>query len=185
MRPEQIRALAYLERKGTKAPVETVLREVAGAFDLLERRLDTLSALPTSRRPNAKSWSLLEIVDHLIASHRPAVDQLRSALDGADPGPEIPAGLQSAMLSPKGWLEHVSTLRAVHRDFLAELTRGSDDAQASEIPVVMVVKTENPDGSSDAIEWIERLHWKAFAIGAKVHTLEHLAQIERTIALLS
>jgi hypothetical protein len=185
MKPEQSRALAYLDRKGTKAPAETVLREVSAAFDLLERRLDALSGLPTSRRPVAKSWSLLEIVDHLVESHGPAVDQLRCALDGADPGPAILAGLQSAEPNAKVWSEHVSSLRGVHRAFLAELSRGGADSQASEIPIVMVVKTEIPSGSSETLEWIERLHWKAFAVGVKVHTLEHLAQIDRVVALLS
>ena len=35
-RPEQVRALAYLKRKGTEAPIELLRRRIADAFADLE-----------------------------------------------------------------------------------------------------------------------------------------------------
>jgi hypothetical protein len=33
-------------------------------------------------------------------------------------------------------------------------------------------------------EWIEALDWKAYAQALRVHTHEHLAQVERTVSAL-
>ncbi len=184
MRPEQERALAYLDRKGTSADSAAVYRAVARTFEQLERRLDTIDPGTAGARPTPDQWSLHEIVDHLIESHRPAVGQLRAALSGQDPGEAIPAGILSPDPQARGWAERVTELRTVHRDFLHELARGDDAATPREIPIVMVLKVAADDGKPEVLEWIERLHWRAFAIGVKVHSLEHLAQIDRVEAAL-
>ena len=185
MRPEQERALAYLDRKGTQAPIDVVSSAVASTFEKMEARLASLSELPTHERPAPDKWSLIEIVDHLIESHRPAAGQIEAALRGEDPGEAIPAGLQSAEPRAMDWAECVSALEATHAAFLEALARGRDSDSASPIPVAMVIRVADPDGSARPLEWIEPLHWKAYAIAVKVHTLEHLAQIERVVGALS
>ena len=46
----------------------------------------------------------------------------------------------------------------------------------------MVVKCATPDGALEPVHWVERVDWKAFAVVIRVHVLEHLHQIERTLA---
>lgn len=190
MRPEQQRALDYLERKGTQASAADVRGQMEKAFTRLEARLESLAGHPTHDRPSEHVWSLVEIVDHLVESHRPAVVQLRAALRGEDPGPPIPAGLVSDAARSVGWSETVAALQAVHRSFLDALSEAADPSaiggpSSSKIPVVMVVRAEASDGTPEVLEWVEELHWKAFAVAFRVHTLEHLAQLDRVADAVS
>lgn len=184
MRQEQLAALSYLDRKGRSAPLSNVRQEVETAFSRLEDMLSSLEGVRTDQRPSTGQWSLIEIVDHLVESNRPAAGQLRAALKGIDPGAAIPAGLQSRDPKAKGWPKLLSELKATHASLLGELAVAEDSPAAREIPFVMVVKVTNPDGSTDILEWADRLHWKEFAIAAKVHTLEHLAQVKRVVTML-
>jgi hypothetical protein len=80
--PEQARALAYLKRKGTDAPIELLRQRIADAFAGFETMI---AAVPPSLHrwsPGPDRWSAQEVVDHLIESHRPAVAQLESLLKG-------------------------------------------------------------------------------------------------------
>jgi hypothetical protein len=47
----------------------------------------------------------------------------------------------------------------------------------------MVVKVSGPD-AAEAVEWVEALDWKAYAQALRIHTHEHCAQVERTVAAL-
>jgi hypothetical protein len=42
--------------------------------------------------------------------------------------------------------------------------------------IEMVVKVD-----AKPVHWLEPLDWKAFVQGIRVHTLEHLNQLERTL----
>ena len=46
----------------------------------------------------------------------------------------------------------------------------------------MVVKVQEPDGRLVPASWVENFDWKAYAILVRAHTLEHIGQIERTLA---
>jgi len=183
LHPEQLRALDYLKRKGTDSPVDEIRRQVAGMIAKLEEAVD---AVPVSLRevaPGPGRWSVHEILDHLIVSHRPALDQLRSLLAGRSPGtPAIPASLQSEDPFILSWGILVSELSRVH-DTLWDLLREATDAQPldARAPMVIVLKVARPDGTLEHLQWEERLDWKAFVQALRVHSLEHLSQIERTI----
>jgi hypothetical protein len=47
----------------------------------------------------------------------------------------------------------------------------------------MVVKTSG-DAGSEILEWAEALDWKAYAQAVRVHTHEHLAQVECTVTVV-
>lgn len=66
---------------------------------------------------------------------------------------------------------------------ILELLEGASDAgpQEATAPVVMVVRCATGDGGTEPVEWIERLDWKAYALAIRVHVLEHIMQIRRTI----
>jgi DinB family protein len=185
--PEQIRALDYLKRKGTDTPADEIRRKVAGMVVKLEEAVD---AVPVSLRevsPGPGRWSVQEIVDHLVESHRPALAQLEALLKGRTPEtPAVPASLQSADPFSWSWSLLVDELSRVH-DSLWDLIRDATDEHPLHVraPIVMVVKVARPDGSLEPVQWEERLDWKAFVQALRVHSLEHVAQIERTVAEVS
>jgi DinB family protein len=182
--PEQLRALDYLKRKGTNAPADEIRSKLADAFEKFEA---AVAAVPISLRqvaPGPRKWSVHEILDHLIESHRPALDQLQSLLQGETPeGPAIPASLQSADPLSHPWEQLVSELQDIHSTFLELLEPASDSHRLDvRAPIVIVVKVQRPDGSLEPVQWEERLDWKAFVQALRVHTLEHLSQVARSLA---
>lgn len=123
---------------------------MAAAFDALERFLDAVDAERAGARAIPGEWTVHEVVDHLLETHRPGLDELRRLLAGQrPPGAPIPAGLQSMapLLRPWPWLgeelrrlhaEIARTLRAVPADF-------ATDARA---PLVMVVAVDDGRGGT-------------------------------------
>lgn len=186
LRPEQERALAYLRRKGTEAPVEKLRAELAEAVARIEAAFVAVPIALRSRRPGHDRWSPHEILDHLVESHRPAVSQLAALLDGEDAPEAIPASLQSADPRAKPWDQLLAELCAVHRAWLELLeSEGTDGPLGAKAGIVMVVKVATaPEAPPQPVEWYERLDWKAFTQALRAHTLEHLAQLERTVAQL-
>lgn len=184
LKPEQERALAYLRRKGTEAPVERLRAGLAEALARIESAFDAVPVDLRVRRPGPDRWCPQEILDHLIESHRPAVAQLARVLAGEDAPEAVPASLLSADPFARSWEEQITELRAVHREWLELLAAASDETSlAATAGLIMVIKVAtSPDEPPEPVEWYERLDWKAFTQALRVHTLEHLAQLERTVA---
>lgn len=181
--PEQERALAYARRRGSDAPLADIRERVAATYALFEERVAEIPAEIARRRPAPGSWSVQEVVDHLVESDRPAADQLASLLAGREVPEPIPAGLRSADALALDWDELRARFREVHRRVLDLLDGASDDLpQGATAPVVMVVKCAQPDGSLEPVDWIERFDWKAFAILIHAHNREHIDQVERALA---
>jgi len=185
LRPEQSQALDYLRRAGSEAPVASIRRRAAATFAEIEELLAGLPEEIVRRRPAPGTWSLLEVVDHLVESHRPAVADLARLVAGEEVGEAVPASLLSADPHGHDWHRRLADLAAVHRDLLTHLD-GADDATplTATMPVVMVVKCAGDDGRSEPVEWVERLDWKAAALAVRVHTLEHLGQLRRALAVV-
>ncbi len=178
MHDEQRRALDYLARKGTNAPVETLRAQLRGAFAQIETRFDEVSVARRGVAPGPGKWSAHQILDHLVLSHGPAVPQFASVLQGVTPGGvAIPANLQSADADRAPWDALRTRLGEIHAEFLSLIDGASDDVPLDAKAVVeIVVKVD-----SRPLHWLEDLDWKAFIQGVRVHTLEHLAQLERTV----
>jgi hypothetical protein len=183
---EQLRALDYLQRKGTEAPADRIRQQAADSFARLEA---AAAAVPVPLRqvsPGPGRWSAQEILDHLVESHRPAIDQLRSLLEGRTPTGAIPAHLQSADPLSRPWDELVAELQGIHRSLL-KATESATDVHPLDVraPSVIIVKVQRPDGSIELVQWEVQLDWKAFVQALRVHTLQHLSQIELTLAEVS
>lgn len=189
LRPEQQLALDYARRAGTEAPAAKIRRKLATTFAELESFLDEISADAARKKPSPDGWSIHQVVDHLVESHRPGVEELEALLRGTSPdaGP-IPAGLQSERPFDVPWPEMVSRLKQVHADLLGTLDRPGDDTPLDALPlqaraaVAMVVKCRHEDGSMRPVHWEESFDWKAYAILLRAHTLEHVQQIRRLLA---
>lgn len=187
LRPEQLRALDYLKRKGTDAPADEIRRKVADACAKLETAIDAVPAALRPVSPGPGRWSVHEILDHLVESHRPALPQLESLLQGRTPEtPAVPASLQSADPFSRSWEELVEALVRVHGS-LRDLLRSATDELSVDVraPIVMVVKVARPDGTMEPVQWGESLDWKAFVQALRAHNFEHLSQIARTVAAVS
>jgi DinB superfamily len=184
-RPERKAAIEYLRRKGTESPVPKLLSGLRSTFQKFEQAIDRVPEALRPRRPDATSWSVHEIVDHLVESHRPAVFELAALCAGVPPdGGPIPARLTSAHPFDRPWAALVVDLKDIHAKVL-ELVAGAGDATpvAAKAPFVMVVKIPGPT-TPEVDEWVEALDWKAYAQALRIHTHEHGAQVERTVAAL-
>ena len=182
--PEQRAALAYAERRGTNAPVESIARRlretIAEAHELLAAVPAALADVP----PAAGGWSVAGVVDHLVVTHELAVEELQGLVAGREPeGPSIPAGLRSAGDDALDWRYLLARFREVHDDLLSVVEAGTDALPVDlRAPVVMVVKCATDDGSRVPVHWVESFDWKAYATVFRAHLLEHLAQIRRVLA---
>lgn len=178
MTPEQTRAVEYLRRKGTEAPVDDVRRKVAEAFRELDELMAGIPEEVVRTRPRPGRWCVQEVVDHLIESHRPAGEELAGLLEGRAPeGEPIPAHLQSPDAMEKDWTALVREMSAVHGRFAALAAGASEDTPLdARAPLVMVI---------DGVEWIEDLDWKAYAMAFRAHALGHAGQIRAILAELS
>src|SRR5262245_37961709 len=105
------RALAYLEKSGTRAPLADLRRKLGATLAAFENLLAKVGEEEARRRPAPGKWSVQEVADHLIESHAPAIPQIRASLAGQDPGPAIPAHLQSADPLAKPYAEVVEELK--------------------------------------------------------------------------
>jgi hypothetical protein len=176
LHPQQAAALEYLRRKGTEAPVPQLYGHVAKTFQDFEAFLDTVPPTLRAAKPSPQAWSAHEVVDHLVVSHRPAVEQLRDLVAGKRPAtPPIAASLQSENPFQRSWDGLVADLQEIHRSYLAVI-EGASEAPTVTTPVVMVIKIDGVP-----VTWEAELDWKAYAQAFRVHTVEHKAQIEDAI----
>ena len=183
LRPEQIKAKEYMYQKGTLLPAARVHERVGAAFAAMETLLDGVGEAEGRTRALPGEWTVQEVVDHLVETHRPSLDELRDLLENRRPptGP-VPASLQSADPMGRGYGDLVSDLKAVHGAILRVLSAAPDRMTDARAPLVMVINAREPDGREAPVHWIEELDWKAYAVTAfRLHELDHLNQIKKTL----
>lgn len=184
MRPEQTRAIEYLRDRGTRAPLAEIRKGVADAFAAFEAAVAGVRTEEARLRPFPGEWTVHEVVDHLVETHRPSVAELRDLLAGRSPaGPPIPAGLQSAAPLARPWDGLCGGLRALHAEALGVLDGAHEHTPlTARAPLVMVINVPEPDGRRVPLHWEEALDWKAYAIVFRLHVLDHLGQVRRLLA---
>ena len=184
-RPERTAAIEYLRRKGTEAPASRLASGLRSTFQKLEQAIGRVPESWRIQQPDAASWSVHEIVDHLVESHRPAVVELRELCAGISPaGGPIPARLTSAHPFERSWAALVDELKDIHANILQlVIDAGDNTPTTATASFVMVVKVPGPSGP-EVLEWVEALDWKAYVQAIRVHTYQHSAQVERTAAAI-
>jgi hypothetical protein len=184
--PEQTRAMDYLRRHGTESPLADLRRRVEETFRDLAALLREIPEESVRVRPRPGRWCVQEVVDHLVASHRPTVDELADLLRGVSPtGGPIPASLQRPDAMERDWRELVDELDRIHGDIVALLAGAPDDPPGpASARVAMVVKARGEDGEVRPVHWMEELDWKAYVLAIRVHVLDHTAQIRNTLSEL-
>jgi hypothetical protein len=183
LRPEQIKAREYFHQKGTLLPVAQIRERVSDALAALESFLDGVSDDEARTRPLPGEWTIQEVVDHLIETHRPSLDELRDLLDDRPPaGGPIPASLQSADPMGRRFVDLVDELKALHAEVLDVLASAPDRMTDARAPIIMAVNVREPEGREAPLHWIEELDWKAYAVTAfRLHELDHLSQARKTL----
>ena len=179
---EQIKAKEYLDRQGSRRSAAQITERVAAGFAALEEFLGGVSEADVRTRPIEGEWTIQEVVDHLVETHRPSVWELRELLAGRRPteGP-IPAGLQSRDPLARPWPELLGELKKLQADVVAALGAAPDGLNEAFAPVVMVINVKEPDGRERPLHWIEELDWKAYAIVFRLHVLDHLNQAKNVL----
>ncbi|MGH9382025.1 MAG: DinB family protein [Thermoanaerobaculia bacterium] len=155
---------------------------VASTYREIEELVAPVAPALTRERPGASSWSVHEIVDHLVESERRAARQLAQLLAGSSVDDPIPAGLQSPRPFGVEWHTLLDRFRGAHERILELLDSASDEPPlAATAPVELVVKCASPDGTLEPVHWFERLDWKAYAIVIHMHNREHIGQVQRIL----
>jgi hypothetical protein len=182
VRPEQVRARQYLDDKGTRLPAAKIHERVAAGFAALEAFLDEATETEARTRALPGEWSIHEVVDHLVETHRPSLEELRDLLAGRRPlGEPIPAGLVSRDPLARPWPGLLGDLKRLQAEVVGVLSAAPDRLTGVRAPVVMVINVKEADGSEAPLHWIEELDWKAYAIVFRLHVLDHLNQAKKVL----
>jgi DinB superfamily len=182
LRPEQIRAQEYLHQKGTLLPAAQIHDRVGAAFAAMDALLAGVSEAEARARPIPSEWTVQEVVDHLVETHRPSLEELRDLLADRRPrGGPIPAALQSPAAMDRRYADLARSLSALHREILGVLAAAPDRPTAARAPVVMVINAREADGREVPLHWIEALDWKAYAVIFRLHELDHLGQVKKLL----
>ena len=179
------KAREYFRTKGTQLPAPVIRERIADAVRALDEFLAPLSAEQAARATVPGEWTIHEIVDHLIETYRPGLDELWCLLAGRrPPGEPIPAGLQSKapLLRPWPWLR--DELRRVHAEVLNTLDAVPPDFRTdAKAPLVMVVNVKDAQEKTTPLTWVEDLDWKSYAIVSwRLHAIDHLNQARKVLA---
>ena len=180
------KARDYFRTKGTLVPVAEIQARLADAFGSLDAFLAPISAAAAARTTIPGEWSIQEIVDHLVETHRPGLDELWCLLAGRrPPGEPIPASLQSKSPRDRPWSWLCAELVRIHGEILRTLAAvPADFATDARAPIVMVVNVPDESGRIVPLHWVEDLDWKAYAIVWRLHVIDHLKQAKKVLAAL-
>ncbi|HEY3065865.1 MAG TPA: hypothetical protein VGL09_08750 [Methylomirabilota bacterium] len=174
----------YLRTRGTLLAAPLVAERVRGAVRSCDAFFATVPADRALAVAEPGEWTLNEIADHLVETHRAALDELRCLLaHRRPPSPPVPASLQSRapLLRPWAWL--VEELGRVHQDIVTLLASVPPDFTTdARAEVVMVVNASGEGERPVTVEWVEELDWKAYAIVTRLHILDHVKQAKKVLA---
>lgn len=179
------KARDYLRTRGTLAAAATVRERIAGALGALETLLDGVTAEQAARVSIPGEWTVQEIVDHLVETFRPGVDELRCLLAGQPPpGEPIPAALRSKAPRLRPWPWLLDELRRLNTEALAVLAEIVPRAETTaRAPFVIVVDVPIGNDRTRPLHWVDELDWKAYSIASwRLHPLDHAKQIRRVLA---
>jgi hypothetical protein len=178
------RAREYFLKNGTQATVSVIRARIGAALEALERFLDAVPPALAARRAIEGEWTIHEVVDHLVETDRPTLDELWCLLAGRrPPGEAIPAGLRSKAPLTRPWPWLLRELKRLHADLLEAIAGAPQDfTTEARAAIVMVVNVEDEVGRPVPLSWVEELDWKSYAIVQRLHAIDHLNQAKKVLA---
>lgn len=180
----QRKARDYLHANGTLAPVESLRKRVGQAFERLETFLESVDGARAARVAWAGEWSLHEIADHVVETHRPSLEELRCLLAGRrPPGGPVPAALQSSAPLARPYAAVLREMKDIHAAVVGALEAARDDFTTdARAPIVMVANATDAAGALVPVHWVEEFDWKAYAAVLRLHAIDHLHQAKKVLA---
>ena len=181
------KAWDYFRTKGTLVAASAIHERIGDAFGALETFLEPISAATAARVGIPGEWTIQEIVDHLVETHRPGLDELWCLLAGRrPPGEPIPASLSSKAPLHRPWPWLRAELARIHGEILRTLAAAPPDfVTDARAPLVMVVNVTDEHGQIVPLHWVEELDWKAYSITWRLHVIDHLKQARKVHAALA
>lgn len=178
------KAREYFKTKGTLVAPSVIHERITDAFGALDAFLAPISAATAARAAAPGEWTIQEIVDHLVETHRPGLDELWCLLAGRrPPGEAIPAGLQSKSPLDRPWPWLRAELDRIHGEILRTIAAvPASFMTEARAPIVMVVNAPDEHGRVVPLHWVEDLDWKAYAIVWRLHVIDHLKQARKVLA---
>src|SRR5438445_166092 len=153
----QAQRQAEIAAASAKGRGDAAREEARGVAEALRLKGDEEAADPAraARRAWPAEWSLHEIADHVVETHRPSRDELRDLLAGHRPvGPPLPASLQSKDPLGRPWAAVLDDLGRVHADIVADLACAPDGFPTGvRARVVVVMNAAATDGVTVPLAW--------------------------------
>src|SRR5207237_7644259 len=125
----------------SQASVAELRERIAEPTGAVEALLTPLSAAQAARATIPGEWTIQEVVDHLVETYRPGLDELWCLLAGRrPPGEPIPASLQSKAPLLRPWPWPLDELARMHAEVQTPLAAVPHDFRtAATAPLVMVL----------------------------------------------
>src|SRR5688572_16869512 len=182
----QRKAREYLHANGTMARLEPLRKRVGQAFERLETFLRSVDGPRAGKVAWAGEWSLHEIADHVVETHRPSLEELRELLAGRRPaGGPVPAALQSPKPLARPYAVVLREMNEIHAGVMAALEAAHDDfTSEARAPIVMVANATDTTGAAVPVHWVEEFDWKAYAAVLRLHAMDHLHQAKKVLSAL-
>src|SRR5256885_5294221 len=171
------KARDYLAARGTRVAAEAVRERVAAAFTALDDVLAGVPAAQAARRTIPGEWTIQEIVDHLVETYRPGVDELRCLLAGErPPGEAVPASLQSKAPHLRPWPWLLGELHRLNADILGLLDAVPPHFEPTgRAPMALVLTGPRPGGGFEPLHWVEEVGLKGYGVAAgRLHPIDPL-----------
>jgi len=165
------RAHDYLRDNGTLAPTAAIRRRVTQAFENLEKFLRGAEPRHAARRAWPAEWSLHEIADHVVQTHRPSRDELASCSPAAGRPARRSRPRSSRRIRSDARGRPCSTTSPV-----CTPTSSPTSPRARRLPderaarVVVVMNGEATDGTSVPLAWEDEIELEGLRRLLRLHT---------------
>jgi hypothetical protein len=178
--PERQRAMEYLIERAGAMPGPQVLARFRAAASEFAAAIDGVDEATARAVLVAGEWSIAQVVDHLAQTTIRNAGELRHLLEGRrPPAPPVYEALTSGAAHRVPWEDLTAELAAANGEFAALLGRAVEGAPASELTVrtILVINRTLADGRVEPETFDAELHWKGYALAARLHLLDHRTQV--------
>jgi hypothetical protein len=178
--PERQRAVEYLIERAGAMPGAQVLARFRAAVGEFGAAIDGVDEATARAVLVPGEWTIAQIVDHLAQTTIRNADELRHLLEGRrPPAPPVYEALTSGAAHRVPWDDLTAELAAANAEFAALLARAVEGAPAPELTVrtILVINRALAGGRVEPEIFDAELHWKGYALAARLHLLDHRTQV--------
>ena len=171
----------YLRTRANELSVAMIVERIRSAAHELETVVATVSATEARLRPIEGKWNIAEVVDHIAQTQIRGTEELRHRFAGRRPPlPPVYEALRSGAGQWAPWELLVEELHAANQAMIDLLESAPDQAapDAPTVKTVMVTLRALPSGATEPQIYFAELGWKEYALGQRLHLLDHRTQVK-------